>query len=101
MAAGAYSKQFILGLGIGPKTYTPPPGKSAVLKCLTAMNGTAGAIGATVDIAGIYIWYGSIPGTQTLVVSGLHIVIKPGQVLKMEAALTGCHLQASGYELIA
>lgn len=96
--AGVYSTRFMMGVTAPALLYSPPAGKRAVVKCITAVNTITAAQGASLDIGGVFLWYGSIPGASTLVVTGLQVVIYPGEVLKLAGA-ANIHAQASGYLL--
>jgi hypothetical protein len=101
MAGGIYSKRFAFGQGIGPFVYTVPPGKVAVIKCLTACNQTAGAVAGAIYSGAVNIWIGSVPGGSTVTLTNLQVVLNAGEKLNMSGNAPGLGLTASGYELDA
>jgi hypothetical protein len=96
--AGVYSTQFCCGATAPARLYTVPSGKVAVLKCIVGVNTSTTAGAVSVDIGGVFIWFGSVPGSSTLMAAGLMVVVNEGQTMKFSGGAT-FHLTASGYLL--
>jgi hypothetical protein len=97
--AGVYSTRFILANGSGTFRYTVPPGKRAVIKCMTVTNVSSAPVGGSILLAGLFVWFGSVPGLSTVVQSNLTMVCNSGEALEMAANTPGMALHASGYLL--
>lgn len=98
MAGGIYSTRFCLGSTAAAVEFKVPAGKVAVIKSITAVNTSPNAQAASISLAGVYIWYGSLPGLSTLVPPGLMIVANAGETLLFGGS-AAVHVHASGYLL--
>jgi hypothetical protein len=98
VAGKPYSTRFLLGVATAALTYKVPPGLTAVVKCMTAINNTTATQAWSVQIDGAYLWYESIPGSATRVLNSLHIVVRAGETMAIGGGvnITG---HASGYLL--
>jgi hypothetical protein len=96
--AGVFSTQFISGATAVPLKYTVPAGQLAVIKCIVGVNTGTVADLISVDIGGIYIWIGSVPGASVLTASSLMVVAKSGQVITASGG-SKFHLTVSGFLL--
>jgi hypothetical protein len=98
-AGGVYSTRLILGYGNGPFAYTPPSGKIAIVKQITAANtgGQTAQLNAYMD--GVNIWYASIPGKSCAVSQGLFVVVPELVSFYLATDGVAMSLHASGYVL--
>jgi hypothetical protein len=96
--AGVYSTQFVCGSTAAPRLYTVPSGKRAVIKCIVGVNTGGVADMVSVDIGGVYIFIGSVPGASQLTAAGLMVVVNAGQTMRFSGG-ANFHLTCSGYLL--
>ena len=92
-----YSERF-LSFSNGEQAYTVPAGKRAVIKCLTAYNGSAAASYAVLYVASLPVLFMPIPAGSGADRSGLHIVVYQNEQLSMYVATANVAC-CSGYLL--
>jgi hypothetical protein len=97
--AGAYSVRFAMVTN-SDDTYTVPPAKRAVIKCLSGYNGAAVANGISVYIGSIPVMAQLIPAGSGREYTSLHIVANSGETIRLSATGPG-GWQLSGYLLDA
>lgn len=98
--AGVYSTRFILHTGGGVTlTYVVPNGKVAVIKSVSAYNGSGSAANFSLLLKGTGIWVASVPGGGGGFATNLMIVAYAGESIGMFFAGTPAGAQASGYLL--
>lgn len=95
--AGLYSVRFAMGFN-AIQDYTVPPGKRAIVKCVTAYNGNASGRAVGVHIGVVPVFDQLIGPTQGVTIPNLHIVVNSGETLRLvlSASMSG---QVSGYLL--
>lgn len=97
--AGVYSVRFLLVKATSFVYYVVPNGKVAVLKSMSAVNDSTSSVQGRITLAGISLWYASVPGESNGGRDGLHIVMNAGESLGCAANSPGMFFCASGYLL--
>lgn len=97
--AGVYSTRFALQALNVPAVYTVPNGKRAIVKMISAYNAESVASGFSMSVAGIYVWFASLPGGQPALQPNLFIVVRSGEQMKWLSDRGNTYIHASGYLL--
>lgn len=97
--ASAYSRRFLIAAGTA-NSYTPPAGKRAVVKCISASNGAAAVGWYHLSIAGTRVLETQVPAGSGNLLTDVMVVVEAGEVLLCTptAGLITC---VSGYLLDA
>jgi hypothetical protein len=99
VAGGVYSERFVYNRAAGTVTYVVPPGRRAVVKCVSSYNNDASTRFVTIDLAGTTVWRASVPGGQGVFGAGLMIVAYEGEGLALTNEVAGQRSALSGYLL--
>lgn len=85
--AGVYTVRFLIFSGLGTYPYVVPAGKRAVIKQISLVNLSSGNAGYNVSVAGVRIWYGSVPGGASAVSGNLTLVANAGETLTVSTGV--------------
>lgn len=99
MAGGVYSTRFIMAAGAAGGSYTVPPGYRAVVKALSVINLGASTGNYGLLVAGVQVWFGSVPGPGASAVSGLMLVVYTGEKLQLNHGSSSFTSMVSGFLL--
>lgn len=99
MAGRPYSHRFAISNGSVVARYTVPVGWTAVVKCMTGVNGAVGAQNIGLMLGNIYLWVGTIQANAGLTQAGLQVVYYGGESMGVYGTATGVVGSAHGYLL--